>query len=275
MKKFHRQHYKKIQKIFEEKTGVLLTPEQASESRTSAWVAAPQWKPLRVAVLVLVIASLMGIAAFAVSVAKREGNRKYEAKIEGSYDAAIATDEWGNSETGRVYELSLSLPISANAPEMIEDYYLLQIPECYPLSDGNAYGPINYEGIGKIQVWWDVPDRAKMGITFSQESVSGMEYYPFVKHNVFAKSEPVIIEAVYGGFKGFLFSEVDGTDFPRKWFYWSDGEYVFKLQVPYDFTDEQMNAILGSLHKVTTEELRPYLVSMTNEEFEEAFSSSD
>lgn len=273
MKKFHRQNLEQIQKIFEDKTGVSLTPEQASESRTSARVAAPHWKPLRVAVLVLVIASLTGIAAFAMSVAKREDNRNYEAKIEGSYDAAIATDEWGNSETGRVYELSLSLPISAYAPELIQDYYSPQIPAQYPLSFGYAYGWHNDGRILSLYLAWDVPGVEKQGISFSQISVAGMYDFPFVKHNVFAKSEPVITEAVYGGIKGFLFSEVDGTDFPRKWFYWSDGDYVFKLRVPYDFTDEQMNEILGSLQ--TVEDIRPYLVSMTNEEIQEAFPSAD
>ena len=58
-------------------------------------------------------------------------------------------------------------------------------------------------------------------------------------------------------------------DFGYREFFWSDGQYLFSLHVPLDFTEVQFEQMLSELHPV--ENVAPYLYSMTDNEIQDVF----
>lgn len=58
-------------------------------------------------------------------------------------------------------------------------------------------------------------------------------------------------------------------EYGKKEFYWSDGQYLFCLLVPIDFTDAELEQMLSLVRPV--EDITPYLYSMTDEEVVDAF----
>ncbi len=58
-----------------------------------------------------------------------------------------------------------------------------------------------------------------------------------------------------GGKRGFLVETEYG--YGARIFFWSDGDYVFKLEVPDEYTDDQLAELIESVHVV--ENIRPYL----------------
>ncbi len=259
MKTFRKQNLEAIQARFEERTGVILTEPTSRETAQRIWMR----KPLTLVAVVALSVLLLGTAAVAASVVKIGG------WIEDTHEVFLETDENGNSEKGQVYEVTLTMPIGADAPKEVETFYLPQIPDAYPLSFGYLYDGCDNGPIGVTTFAWGVPNGEKQGILFYQYSLAGLEDAPVVKHNVFGQSAPVITETVYGGAEGILLPEPDG-EWGHKYFYWSDGDYVFLLRVPYEFTDEQLDAFVASVAAV--EDVRPYLVSMTDEEIKESLN---
>lgn len=64
------------------------------------------------------------------------------------------------------------------------------------------------------------------------------------------------------GIQGYLVEQPTmGDNYGEREFYWSDGVYLFCLQVPCDYTDAQLEAMIAAVQPV--EEITPYLVSVT------------
>ena len=218
--------------------------------------------------LKLALAAVIMVSVFATTVfAATAVYRFFNAEVEDLGRTLCDTDENGVSEVEEAYELRFEFEMKDNAPALIQEYYLPQIPEKYPQCFGYAYGGLGYDRLGTITLAWEVPNVEKMGIMFFQHSAEGFEG----KRTVMVKSgsEPEMVSKILGGVEGLLILAPDESIAGRKYFCWCNGDYVFEIMFPYEFSDAEMSAIIESVDKV--EDIRPYLISMTDEEIEKTF----
>lgn len=200
----------------------------------------------------------------------------HQAKVGEPTEVYTPSDANGNSQKGAIYELSFRLPLMETAPELIEEYYFPSVPQKYPQSFGYAYAGLECENLSGITFFWDVPNGAKSGIRFTQESRFGLEKDGYLIENELhtvahstADAAPMTQEMTLGGVEGLLITEPEGVSGPRQYFYWSDGDYVFHMWFPLNFAQEEMAQIIGSVKQV--EDIRPQLISMTDEALKQTF----
>lgn len=228
---------------------------------------------LRMGLAAAVVVCLLTAAVLAAKTWFFDG---YQAKLDEPVDVVGATDPNGNSQKGTIYELTFCLPLNETAPELIESYYFPDVSEKYEQSFGYAYAGMERDTLCDITFFWDVPSGEKMGIRFTQESRFGLEQDGYlvgnelriVAHSI-ADMEPETQELTLGGVKGLLIIEPEEAIYPRQYFYWSDGDYVFHMWFPLAFTQEEMAQIIGSVKEVDL--IQPYLISMTDEELKKTF----
>ncbi len=254
---FQRKNLKAIQNRFEEKTGISLSESALLVERKPA----VRRKPLLVAaVLMLIAASLTGIAAIA-------GNQKEKSPPVWGDEVVGVTDENGFSVSGNHYTFHLNIALEQDAPTEVEDFYLPQVPAIYPQFMGRLYDGRDHGPIGVTTFAWET-EGDRSGIMFYQYSDL---YDDHIRDGMISVpmgiltdgAEPTITETTYGDVKGFLIPE---PLYNNTYFVWGDGQYAYTLCVPHDFTDEQLHELVGSVRRV--EDIRPYLISMTEEEID-------
>lgn len=200
----------------------------------------------------------------------------HHTQLSGPTEVYSPSDANGNSRQGANYELSFRLPLQETAPQLLETYYFPSVPSKYPQSFGYAYAGLECETLCDITFFWDVPNGAKSGIRFTQESRIGLERDGRLNGNELkivvsstAEAQPLTQELTLGGVQGLLITETEGVSVARQYFYWSDGAYVFHMWFPLEMTQEEMSQIIGSVRQV--EDIRPQLISMTGEEIRKTF----
>jgi len=221
-------------------------------------------KILRFPLAAALIAGLLGVTALAAELFR------YEPQISDPVEVVTPTRD-GVSHSGQKHNVSFRLPLNEDAPELIEQYYFPDVPEMYEQSFGYAYAGLNLDRLMKLDFFWDVPNDQKKGIRFSQESVATLKDSEI--HTVLITppgTKPELIEVTLGGVDGLLLAD---HPMPGKadyqYFYWSDGNYVFSMWFPLDFTEEQMGEMIASVREV--EDIRPYLISETEEDIKKTF----
>ena len=168
------------------------------------------------------------------------------------------TDASGNSYSHQRHEIFLDLPIGESAPKGVSRFYLPQIPEGY----GQYHGYL-YKDAMTVQYRWKAPDNYLRDIAFEQMaggSVNLAECIDVVWTNV--GEAPDAAYVTLGGIEGYLVNgrPVEGISGGRV-FFWTDGDYLFRLQAPYDYTDDQLAALIESVTEISN--VRPYLIGMT------------
>jgi len=229
-------------------------------------------KLIRFGIAAALLVGLLGITAFAVHQYYRPFNG-YEPQLNDPVEVVTPTRN-GVSYAAKRHDITFRLPLNENAPELIVQYYFPDVPDMYEQNFGMAYDGVNHDRLLGIDFGWHVPGGAKYGIWFEQESAGNFQGNEI--HTVLYSTpdtEPTVKEMVLGGVSGLLLTEpqeLKQTDLvPRQHFYWSDGNYVFHIYFPIDFTEEQMGEIIASVKEV--EDIRPYLISMTEEDKKETF----
>lgn len=221
-------------------------------------------KILRFGLAAVLIAGVLGGTALAVQ--HFRPFRGYEPQISDPIEVVSPTDPNGNSYSGTMQEVSFRLPLNEDAPELIERYYFPDLPEMYEQSFGYAYAGLNRDRLGLLYFRWAVPGGKSWGLVFQQESAGNLENGEIHMH----LSEPTLKETVLGGVEGMLIVE---TEMPGQtnyqYFYWSDGNYVFSMHFPLDFTEEQMGEMIASVREV--DDIRPYLITETEEDIKKTF----
>ena len=219
-------------------------------------------KILRFGLAAVLIAGLLGVTALAVE--HFRPFRGYEPQISDPVEVVTPTQD-GESQSAQKHNISFRLPLNEDAPELIEQYYFPDVPAMYEQSFGYAYD------LMKLDFFWDIPNGQKKGIRFSQDSVATLEDSEI--HTVLITPpgiKPELIEVTLGGVDGLLLAD---HPMPSKadyqYFYWSDGNYVFSMWFPLDFTEEQMGEMIASVREV--EDIRPYLISMEEQDIAETF----
>jgi hypothetical protein len=252
---FQHKNLKAIQNRFEEKTGISLSESTLLVERKPA----VRRKPLLVAAaLVLIVASLTGVAAIA-------GNRKEKSPPVWGDEVVGETDENGFSVSGNLYTFYVNIPLEQGAPATVEEFYLPQVPEGYSQFYGALHGGLHTPYfVWKTQEDKTIAFEQVADLDYGEDNIpDGMVNYPV---SILSDSgEPFMTKATYGGMEGtFIPDSMKG----RNYFFWSDGRYAYQLYVSDGFTDEELHELVCSVGRV--EDIRPYLISMTEEEIEAA-----
>lgn len=209
----------------------------------------------------LVAALVAGLAVTAAAAPRfRSALRGGSAQTDHS-DYFTPTDpQTGESHRQKRYEITLEVDFDQDAPREIEAYYMIE-----RVSDGfMQYHGYVYEAAGLAQYGW-IAEGNERSIYFTQQA-GGAVATDDLTVDVYSSPDQAPEHGIreFAGIQGYLILAANqGNNGGEKIFYWSDGQYLFSLEVPGDFTDVELEQILSSIRPVT--DITPYLCSMTDE----------
>lgn len=163
-----------------------------------------------------------------------------------------------NPQNGSCYEvrehrITLDVDMDAEAPKTIETFYVPRISEGYKQQYG--YFGKNY--------WTQFGWMAEEGSLSFYQTAGGMVRSEHLRASVFAVpgDTPKTELRTFSDVQGFLIEQKPLEEHGGAWiFYWSDGEYLFRLDMPYGYTDAQIEQTVAGIHVV--EDVTPYLISV-------------
>jgi hypothetical protein len=255
MKNIRKNNVERIKKLFESRTGTPLAEDNTSFVGDSAVLR----KPLPILVVIVVTALIVSVAAFAGGMPGKQRRMAWGEKVE------FATDENGLSGSGKLYTFDLSFSLDRDAPSEVVGFYVPHLSNEYQLDMGMIYDGLDNGPIGLTSFHFKSLNGEK-GITFSQYADLYDDGIRDNKISVYMGittegEEPTVTETVYGGMMGYL---VSGSMDNETYFVWCDGNYVYELMIYTSTT--VLDELVESVKCV--ENIRPYLVSMTDEDIE-------
>lgn len=171
----------------------------------------------------------------------------------------------GTSYEMRHHEITLEVEFNEDAPGSIENYYITpEIPDEFT----QYLGHVMKDGVC-TQFGWIV-EGSDRDICFYQWAGGCDALEDALTVNVTTAPDVVPEHGLrtFAGIQGYLVEGPTlGRNYGEREFYWSDGDYLFCLQVPCDFTDAQLEEMVASVRPV--EDITPYLSTMTEQEIEE------
>lgn len=206
----------------------------------------------------LIAAVVTGLAITAVA-APQIYNALKDAKVETDDTVWISATNPadGSSYEMKNHKVTLEVEFQQNAPRSIESYYMVSgIPDAF----AQFMGHIMKNGIS-TQFGWIV-DGTDRDICFYQWA-GGSITPETLEFEVTTAPEVVPMHGIktIAGIQGYLVEVPTlGDNFGEREFYWSDGVYLFCLQVPCDYSDAQLEQMVASIQPV--EDITPYLVSV-------------
>jgi len=212
----------------------------------------------RVLRLALIAAIVLVMIAGSVLAADQIRKKMGTQDIGGAY---LETDGQGNSQQVQPHEVYFEAIIHEDAPDAVTEFYLPQLPEGY-----TQYHGYLYKDNMIVQYGWKLPEAPGQGFFFSQEAggVYQLEEAIDIIHTK-PGMQPEAGVATIAGIDGYLVrNEPVGNLSGSRIFYWSDGKYVFRLEVPYEYTEQQLAEMVASVQLV--EDIRPSLIGMTEKE---------
>lgn len=225
--------------------------EMAKERKTKDFGHSGPRKILIAAAMVLLIATTV-FAASAIHNAVVGGSLKNK-----GVSFTLMNDS--NEELNR-YEVWLDVDMNDNAPESIETYYMPVLADEYQQYFGYVYWQsaavyrwtYGEESWGNDVRFWQTAG----GAFYADQAIAWVYTLP--------EETPEAKMVELNGIQGYLVG--DSFGYGSKSFFWSDGDYLFQLDVPDEYTNNDIASLLQSI--VTVEDIEPYCVSMTEEEYE-------
>ena len=225
--------------------------EMAKERKTKDFGHSGPRKILIAAAMVLLIATTV-FAASAIHNAVVGGSLKNK-----GVSFTLMNDS--NEELNR-YEVWLDVDMNDNAPESIETYYMPVLADEYHQYFGYVYWQsaavyrwtYGEESWGNDVRFWQTAG----GAFYADQAIAWVYTLP--------EETPEAKMVELNGIQGYLVG--DSFGYGSKSFFWSDGDYLFQLDVPDEYTNNDIASLLQSI--VTVEDIEPYCVSMTEEEYE-------
>ena len=164
-----------------------------------------------------------------------------------------------NEELNR-YEVWLDVDMNEDAPKNIETYYMPVLADEYQQYFGYVYWQsaavykwtYGEESWGNDVRFWQTAG----GAFYADQAIAWVYTLP--------EETPEAKMVELNGIQGYLVG--DSFGYGSKSFFWSDGDYLFQLDVPDEYTNDDIASLLQSI--VTVEDIEPYCVSMTKEEYE-------
>lgn len=174
----------------------------------------------------------------------------------------------GESPAFVTHEITLDVEFNEDAPKSVETYYIT--PDI-PAEFSNQFLGHIYKDAMLTWFGWGVPGTDR-DICFTQWAGKYPAMEDILTVNVTTAPGVVPVHGLrtFAGIQGYLVEEPTfGSNYGEREFYWSDGDYLFRLQVPCDYTDAQLEAMVASVQPV--EDITPYLATMTEEEIADIF----
>lgn len=218
----------------------------------------PTGRTLRNLLVAAVVVALLAVTAVAAPAAYEGITGAWRTE---EWEFYAPTDANGNSPVHKLQYYEVDIQLDEDAPEEIETYYLPQMPEEYTQFFGNLYG-----GIEELR-------RTSMYCSWSdEEAINSVAFCQTSKYRLDRgdKSVPLhgdnseVRQTELGGVDGILILDPDATGDFQKYFFWTDGEYLFKMKFAWHITEEEMAEIISSIYVV--EDIRPYLISYCESE---------
>ena len=158
------------------------------------------------------------------------------------------------------YEVWLDVDMNEDAPKNIETYYMPVLADEYQQYFGYVYWQsaavyrwtYGEESWGNDVRFWQTAG----GAFYADQAIAWVYTLP--------EETPEAKMVELNGIQGYLVG--DSFGYGSKSFFWSDGDYLFQLDVPDEYTNDDIASLLQSI--VTVEDIEPYCVSMTKEEYE-------
>ncbi len=210
--------------------------------------------------LVAAIIALLTTTAFAAVaiVEARRGDAVKNGTIEHEGTEAIHVDnaelvetEYANGQ----YDLSmlyLDLEVNPDAPETLEDYYLPMLGGEYVQDSGYVY--IDHTSFH----WTPGQENSGHGIAFSQQPCGVLDPDEAIEKIYYVSgTTPQTGFVTLGGVSGYLIRH-EFIGVTRTTFYWSDGDYLFRICTTLALTDTQLAEIINSM--VPVADIEPYLM---------------
>lgn len=170
----------------------------------------------------------------------------------------------GSSYECRQFEITLDVDMDKNAPKQIETFYIPQIPQEVPQYLGNLYQ-------GSVaQYGWYSKD-SDQGFFFCQQAGGSIQKED-LNYHVYAVpgDQPKAELRTFAGIEGYLVAARPvGDGDGERVFFWSDGNYLFRLEVPYEYTEAQLEEVIASVEP--EEDIVQYLRDMTDEAITDYF----
>ncbi len=202
--------------------------------------------------LAAVIVTLLTTTAFATAKIL-DALKGGETKFEGGAWYAL-TDTPSGSGPYDCYKLFLDVEINPDAPKKIETYYMPVLDE--------GYMPALGEDLDQkiTQFAWTKGLRNWADSIYVFQEPGGRIAPTRAKASIFvpAGEQPQAQHVTLGEINGYLVENHFDFDHGRRNFYWSDGDYLFTLWVPDEYSDEQLAALAESVRPVS--DIEPYLV---------------
>ena len=225
--------------------------EMAKERKTNDFGHSGLRKILIAAAMVLLIATTV-FAASAIHNAVVGGSLKNK-----GVSFTLMNDS--NEELNR-YEVWLDVDMNEDAPKNIETYYMPVLADEYQQYFGYVYWQsaavyrwtYGEESWGNDVRFWQTAG----GAFYADQAIAWVYTLP--------EETPEAKMVELNGIQGYLVG--DSFGYGSKSFFWSDGDYLFQLDVPDEYTNSDIVKLLQSI--VTVEDIEPYCVSMTEEEYE-------
>lgn len=170
----------------------------------------------------------------------------------------------GSSHEIRQFEITLDVDMDKDAPKEIETFYVPRIPENVPQYLGRIYGN------NSAQYGWYSKD-SDQGFFFCQQAGGSIRKEDLDYHMYAVPGDQPMAELrTFAGIEGYLVAAKPvGDEDGDRVFFWSDGDYLFRLEVPYEYTDAQLEEVIASVKP--EEDIVRYLRDMTDQEIEDYF----
>lgn len=248
-------------KIFQEAFSVVHASEavisevlkMANERKTNGFGRSFLRKGLTAAAVVMLIATTV-FAASAICNALVGGTLKKDGNV-------WFTPMDAGSEKLNRYEVRLDVDMNPDAPESIETYYMPVLEDGY-----KQYFGYVYQQSAAVYMWTYGEQCWENEVRFRQMAGNGLDANEAIACVYTSPEEAPEAKMVeYHGILGYLVEDRFG--YGMKNFFWSDGDYLFQLEVPDEYVADDIARVLQSI--TTVENIEPYCVSMTEEEIKD------
>ena len=192
----------------------------------------------------------------------------YDALINGRVhtdgDVGVSPTGAGDQNETPFFDICVDVDMNKDAPASIEKFYMLNLPEGYEQYHGFVYK----DKVVAIYMWTNGKDNWEDEVRFYQ--YAGGTYDPqknywSVKAAPGETPETKMVQL--GGIQGYLVEDV--SLYGIRHFFWSDGENLFHLQVPDEYTDADLAQVLQGV--VLVEDILPYCIDMEDEHIKDVF----
>lgn len=162
------------------------------------------------------------------------------------------------------YDIRVDVDMNKDAPTSIEKFYLPALDDGYR----QYFGFVYKDRMIATYMWTNGENNWEDEIRFWQYAggtYDPQKIYASVKAEPGKTPETNLVQL--GGIQGYLVE--DASSYGTRIFLWSDGENLFVLQVPDEYTDDELAKLLQSV--VLVDDILPYCISMEETHIKDVF----